>query len=197
MEKQPLTTGEIAKYCGVNFRTVIRWIKQGHLKAYRLPGRGDNRVEVQDFLNFLKVHEMPIPEEFQEHSHRVLIVEDDPPMARNMQRVLRRNGFDTEIASDGFSAGALVEIFSPAVMTLDLKMPGLGGLEVLKFVRSKENLRHIKVLVVSAMPQKELDDALKAGADDVLEKPFKNEKLIEKVSRMAGVEVPKNPKAPS
>lgn len=195
MEKRSLTTGEIAKYCGVNFRTVIRWIKQGHLRAYQLPGRGDNRVEVQDFVNFLREHEMPIPQEFQERSHRVLIVEDDPLMAKNMHRILRRGGFETQIASDGFSAGTLVKTFSPAVMTLDMKMPRLGGLEVIKFVRSTEGLKDIKILVVSAMPQKDLDESLKVGADDVLEKPFRNEDLLERVSRLAGVGDSKNPRA--
>lgn len=68
LERQVLTTGEVAKYCGVNPRTVIRWIERGHLKAYHLPGRGDSRVEVHDFLSFLREHEMPIPEELLEPS---------------------------------------------------------------------------------------------------------------------------------
>jgi len=65
VDKRTLTTGEIARYCGVNFRTVIRWIKRGYLNAFQLPGRGDNRVEVEDFLIFLKKNNIPIPEEFQ------------------------------------------------------------------------------------------------------------------------------------
>ncbi|TNF38926.1 MAG: response regulator, partial [Gammaproteobacteria bacterium] len=40
-----LTTGDIARYCQVNFRSVIRWIERGLLKAHKLPGRGDNRVK--------------------------------------------------------------------------------------------------------------------------------------------------------
>ena len=66
MAIETLTTGEIARYCGVNFRTVIRWIKRGHLRAYQLPGRGDNRVELEDFLEFLREHRMPIPEELKD-----------------------------------------------------------------------------------------------------------------------------------
>ena len=66
VEKRTLTTGEIAHYCGVNFRTVIRWIKRGYLNAFQLPGRGDNRVEMRDFLAFLERHNLPIPEELQE-----------------------------------------------------------------------------------------------------------------------------------
>ena len=63
MKKRVLTTGEVADYCGVNFRTVIRWIKRGQLDAYQLPGRGDNRIEVDDFIDFLITHKMPVPDE--------------------------------------------------------------------------------------------------------------------------------------
>jgi excisionase family DNA binding protein len=188
-EKRTLTTGEIAKYCGVNFRTVIRWIERGLLKAHQLPGRGDNRVEVHDFLAFLRANEMPIPEEFLDRSRRVLIVEDDAAMAAAIQRTLKRAGFETRVASDGFRAGTLLGTFLPGVMTLDLRMPGIPGIDVLKFVRLAERLKDIRILIVSAMPRKELDEALAAGADDVLEKPFKNQDLVEKVSRLAGVDV--------
>ena len=189
MEKPSLTTGEIADYCGVNFRTVIRWIKRGHLKAYQLPGRGDNRVEIRDFVNFLRENSMPIPDDFRKYSMRVLIVDDDTSMAKNIQRVLHRAGFETEIALAGFQAGTLAESFTPSVMTLDLKMPGLSGLEVIRFARSKDNLKHIKIVVVSAMPQQDLDEALSAGADCVLEKPFNNDELVEKVSDLMGIRV--------
>lgn len=187
MEKRTLTTGEVATYCGVNFRTVIRWIKRGLLKAYQLPGRGDNRIAVDDFLDFLRENKMPVPPELRDSQRegRVLIVDDDPKVARNVQRVLRRGGFETEIAHDGFRAGILFETFLPAVMTLDLKMAGLGGLEVIRFVRSTTSLKDIKILVVSAMPRAELQQALSAGADDVLEKPFKNQELVDKVTALA------------
>jgi len=61
--KQVLTTGEVAGYCGVNFRTVIRWIKRGYLTAFQLPGRGDNRVRVEDFVTFLEENRIPVPHE--------------------------------------------------------------------------------------------------------------------------------------
>lgn len=187
-EKRMLTTGEIAKYVGVNFRTVIRWIERGHLKSFKLPGRGDNRITIAGFMEFLRAFEMPIPEEFQNTSRRVLIVEDDLAMANAIQRTLRRANLETMIASDGFKAGAMLGTFSPMVATLDLMLPGLGGLEVLKFVRSSESLRDLKILVVSAMPQNDLDAALAAGADDILSKPFQNEELVEKVLNLAEIE---------
>ncbi len=188
MEKTVLTTGEIAQYCNVNFRTVIRWIKRGHLKAYQLPGRGDNRVAVGDFLRFLQQHNLPVPGEFRHPAPRALIVDDDQGTAQAIQRVLRRAGFETQVAFDGFSAGARMESFAPDVMTLDLRMPGLGGLEVLGFVRSHPRLQAIKILVVSGLPQARLQEALARGANEVLAKPFENAVLVEKASRLAGIE---------
>lgn len=186
--KKNLTTGDIAKMLGVNFRTVIRWIERGHLKAFQLPGRGDNRVLVRDFLEFLSDNHMPIPDELQPPAKKVLIVEDDEHMAQAMSRALKRKGFETMVAPDGFMAGSLATTGQPAVMTLDLKMPGLGGLEVLKAIRKNPDLAGIKVIVVSAMPRSQLDAALEAGADMVLEKPFENKQLVAKVALLAGDE---------
>jgi excisionase family DNA binding protein len=188
-KKRFLTTGNIAELCGVNFRTVVRWIHRGHLKAHQLPGRGDNRVAVKDFIAFLRENGMPIPEELQPPVPKVLIVEDDEKMAKAMQRALKRKGFETMVASEGFLAGTLALIFKPMVITLDLKMPGLGGLEVLKAIRDLPDLADVKVLVVSAMPRDQLDEAMAAGADDVLDKPFRNKKLVEKVAELADVEL--------
>lgn len=189
INKRALTTGDIAKLCGVNFRTVIRWIQRGHLRAFQLPGRGDNRVLMADFLKFLRENKMPIPEELKVTSRRVLIVEDEEKMANSIQRALKRKGFETQIAADGFSAGTMVTTFEPAVMTLDLNMPGLGGLEVLKNVRANPELAQVKVLVVSAMPDDDLQAALAAGADDTMKKPFSNNDLAAKVAELADVEL--------
>ena len=117
--KTTLTTGEAAKYCGVNFRTIIRWIERGHLKAYKLPGRGDNRIRVEDFTRFLKETGIPIPAELQAHTHNILVVDDDVKMARAIKRVLTRNGYEVQLAHDGFQAGALLEPFKPSLLTLD------------------------------------------------------------------------------
>lgn len=182
--KQALTTGDIAKFCGVNLRTVIRWIDQGKLNAYKLPGRGDNRVQRTDFLAFLTRNDMPVPQELVERGNRVLIVEDESAMASAIQRVLRPAGYETEVASDGFQAGALLGTFKPAVLTLDLNLPGLPGMDVLRFVRNNDALRDTRILVVSAKAQAALDDALACGADAALAKPFDNGELLDCVNRL-------------
>lgn len=184
--KRFLTTGEVAEYCGVNFRTVIRWTDRGILKSYKLPGRGDNRIQVQDFIHFLQENSMPIPEEFASVTKRVLIVDDDLSVAKAIQRALRENGFETEIALDGFQAGSLLESFSPSTITLDLRMPGMSGLDVIKFIRKSSRFSAVRILVVSAMPRNELEEALEIGADDILAKPFQNEVLVERILTLIG-----------
>ena len=56
-----LTTGAIAQYCGVTGVTVLRWIRKGHLPAFRLPG-GHYRISRDNFSKFLDEHNIPILE---------------------------------------------------------------------------------------------------------------------------------------
>lgn len=181
--KTILTTGEIARYCGVNFRTVIRWIERGRLKAYQLPGRGDNRVTVEDFIEFLKVNSMPVPEEFAQRERRVLIVESDPTLARQAEEALQRSGYATTIAADGFHAGSLLGTFRPSVMLLDLRIPGLSADDVLSFVRKASGLDRIKVMVVSNSAQ-EQEPTLPTGVDGFIRRPFSSEELVSKVNHL-------------
>ena len=92
-EKQALTTGEVAKYCGVNFRTVIRWIERGHLDAYKLPGRGDNRIPVESFVDFLNNNNMPIPEELDTGGHKLVLLADVDEVSTEIAACVRRAGW--------------------------------------------------------------------------------------------------------
>lgn len=187
--KQALTTGDVAKYCGVSFRTVIRWIESGRLSAYRLPGRGDNRIHIDEFLRFLSEHDMPVPDDLTDGQRRVLIVETDQHAAERMAEALRGVGFETERAFDGFSAGALVETFSPAVITLDLHVLGATGEDIIRYVRQKRTPEQAKVLVISAQPLDELRESASASADDFLQKPVSDAVLVDKVAELAGLTV--------
>jgi len=178
-----LTTGEVAKYCGVNFRTVIRWIERGHLKSYKLPGRGDNRIQASDFVEFLKENQMPIPSDFQGLSRKVLVVDDEAPMARAISRVLSRGGFEVEIANSGFEAGAMLATNEPALITLDLSMPGLDGFQMLDYIRSNHPAS-LKILVISALSKEKLQQAIEAGANAALQKPYDNKELLATVESL-------------
>ena len=173
-----LTSGEIASYCDVNLRTVIRWIESGKLKGFKLPGRGNNRVLVEDFVEFLERHDMPIPDALRGvASSSILIVDDEMPVAKSIQRVARRAGFDSYIATGGFQAGIMLSQYEPKVMTLDLSMPGMDGYSVIEFTRDQSKYKDLKIVVISALDDISLERALEIGADATLQKPFSNHDL--------------------
>src|SRR5258708_39404755 len=107
--EKPLTTGQIAQYCHVTHRGVLKWVESGKLKAYRTPGK-HSRVSVEDFLTFLKQYNMPVPIELQEAApsdkKKVLIVDDDRGIVSSLRRVLMmEDKYIIEAAYDGFQAG--------------------------------------------------------------------------------------------
>ena len=178
--KENFTTGEVAKFCGVTLRTVINWIKAGRITAYQLPGtRGDNRIPRDHLIEFMQSNRFPIPRELNLKEEKVdkpvaLIVDDDANMAKSIERVLRRKGFETYYAADGFDAGLLFAEHSPKLLTLDLQMPRFDGFTVL------EKLKHDKtcfICVISGMEQTFLNKAVSIRANAALQKPFDNSDL--------------------
>lgn len=112
---------------------------------------------------------------------RILIVDDDVRVATALRRVLRQAGFDIEMAHDGLSAGALANVFQPDLITLDITMAGMGGEEVLRYLRSSSEYNHVRILVVSANEPGRLPPDCAALYDGYLEKPFENEQLVARV----------------
>lgn len=184
---KPLTTGEAAKWCGVSFRTVLRWIERGDLIAYKLPGRGDRRILTEEFIKFLTRNEIPVPEGLSSGALRVLIAEDDPYDAKILERMLRTADFEVKTATDGFSAGALAISFLPDVMIVDLNMLGMGGVDLIRLARAMPQLADVRFLVVSGMHQEALDQAVEEGADAALGKPVGMELLIKTVRGLTAV----------
>ncbi|MFT5594301.1 MAG: excisionase family DNA binding protein [Oceanicoccus sp.] len=171
------TSGEVARLTGVNFRTVIRWIERGELEGYKLPGRGDHRVQHSALLDFMKKNDIPVPKEWLVSKSKVLVVDDDMAMANAIARVFKRLGWEVKEAHDGFEAGMLLAEFKPSIMTLDLKMPYMDGFKVLSLTRDKYKMKGLKIIVISAQSIDELEKALSMGANYILEKPFDNENL--------------------
>jgi len=183
---ETLTAREAAQRCGVSFRTVIRWAERGELQAYRLPGRGDYRVPVEELRRFMREHGIPEPDEMPGRPKRVLVVDDEPAMALAIKRVFTRAGFETAIANDGFLAGSLLYTFKPHLMTLDILMPGIDGFAVLRLLREAQLPTPLKVLVVSGDSEEHLQQALALGAHGALCKPFDNEELLATARELLG-----------
>jgi two-component system response regulator VicR len=186
-EKRPLTTGQIAEYCHVTHRGVLKWVESGKLKAYRTPGK-HSRVSIEDFLNFLKQYNMPIPVELQSPltQKKILIVDDDRGMVNSLHRVLMmENKYIIEAAYDGFEAGKKFSTFKPDFVILDICMPGLDGYQVCTNIRQDENNKHVKILAISGLNEpKEIKKIMDLGANDYLQKPFSNEGLQQKIKQI-------------
>lgn len=179
-----LTTGEAARICGVNFRTVLRWVERGILPAYKLPGRGDRRVLGTALRRFMQENGIPDHSIIGALPRRILIADDEPAMAHAIERVLRKADFETAIASNGFEAGAMLPMFKPGILTLDLRMPGIDGLDVLRFLQRTVLPAPLRTLIVSADTETRLQAALKLGAHGVIRKPFTNDELVEAVEKL-------------
>lgn len=189
---RPLTTGEIAAYCQVTLRAVLKWVSNGKLKAYRTPGR-HCRVRQSDFVDFLRRYNMPVPADFTSVSSppkRVLIVDDDQTTTRSLQHMLNTaGGYAVDIAYDGFSAGYKFAVDRPDLMTLDLRMPVMDGYKVLSMLRADPRNAGVKILVVSAVSdQDEIEEVMGLGADDYLVKPVSSEKFLSKVAELVAVQ---------
>jgi two-component system KDP operon response regulator KdpE len=121
----------------------------------------------------------------------VLVVDDDPAMRRTLSINLRARDYEVETAGDGRSALQVVDERMPDVVLLDLGLPDLDGIAVLRQLRS---FTQVPVIVVSARTESDdMVEALDLGADDFITKPFSIEELLARVratSRRAGREEP-------
>jgi DNA-binding response OmpR family regulator len=111
---------------------------------------------------------------------RVLIIEDEARLASFLEKGLRANGYSTKVAPDGESARRLADDREFDLLILDLGLPDMDGLTVLRELRD-EGLR-LPVIILTA--RDELDDkveGLDAGGDDYVTKPFRLEELLARI----------------
>ncbi len=113
---------------------------------------------------------MPVP------AARVLIVEDDEAIAEVVQRMLRIDGYKTEIAVDGEQALAISQTFNPDLVVLDLGLPRLDGTEVARRLREQGDVPILMLTARDAVESKV--EGFEAGADDYLVKPFERAELL-------------------
>lgn len=110
----------------------------------------------------------------------LLLVDDDPPIRRMLERTLVAEGYSVEAAADGGAALAAVERSVPDAIVLDVTMPGIDGLAVTRRLRAK-GLRVPILLLTARDAVHERVAGLDAGADDYLVKPFDADELSARV----------------
>ncbi len=108
---------------------------------------------------------------------RVLVVDDEENLRLVLRTLLRKHGYEVEVADNGETALGLVESFGPDVILTDVRMPKMGGLDLLATLRAKQS--SATVIVMSAYGNVDLAlEAMKAGAYDYVGKPFKPDEIV-------------------
>ncbi|MHB1156637.1 MAG: response regulator [Phycisphaerales bacterium] len=183
--KQVFTTGEAAEVCQVSQQTIIRCFDAQRLKGFRVPGSRFRRIPREELMRFMKDNNIPL-DRLDGSKRRVLVVDDDEQIVELFVDVLNRDGrFDVKTASTGYDAGVVTQQFRPDLMILDYMLPDVNGNVVCNTVRLNPDLKDMKIIIVSGVVnQDEIDDLLKAGADDFVKKPFNIEKLVGRIGEL-------------
>lgn len=172
-----LTTTEAARRCGVTPRTMLRWLVNGEIQGTRSPG-GHWRVDESALPTPQEGPANPlVPQSAQLH---VAIIEDDASQAAALARLvgLFAPTASVHLASDGLMAGLVLGTARPDVAFVDIEMPGLDGVEVVRRARKVAALQHTRFVVLSGRLTPERIAALaEVGVPDVLRKPISPETL--------------------
>ena len=160
-DERPLSTGDIARLLHVTAVAVLRWIRAGKVKAYRVPG-GRYRIARDEFRKFLADNKIPVTLDVPT-PRRVLVVDDEAPVRDAFEAALRAKGYEVvrQIRQDQFD-----------LIFLDILLPGVGGASVLKALKRRDP-EALVVLITGHPYHDETLAALEHGPAMLLRKPIK------------------------
>lgn len=176
--KAYLAPNEVAELLMVSPVTVRQWAQKGMLDAMLTAG-GHRRFTYEEVERFAKERGLTLfrPEN---ESLRILIIDDNDQFLSTLKDVIAsiNDEIEIETAKDGFSAGSKIHSFNPDVILLDIRMPGIDGIEVCRFIKETPATRSIRVIAMTGYPGNGVvEGALQAGAEKCLNKPFGAEEL--------------------
>jgi DNA-binding response OmpR family regulator len=118
---------------------------------------------------------------------RILVVDDEPHILRLLKDALTRRGYEVVGASSGEQAIALAQEEPPALIFMDVMMPGMSGLAATRAIRATEGLADVPIFLLTARGQEQdVQDGMEAGADEYLTKPFSPRQLAQMVDEKLG-----------
>jgi DNA-binding response OmpR family regulator len=126
----------------------------------------------------------------------VLVVDDEPTIGEVVARYLERAGYHARVAGDGPQALALCAQSPPDLVVLDIMLPGIDGLEVMRRLREGEGSPARVILLTARGREAERIVGLRRGADDYVVKPFSPGELVARVEAVLRRERPAPPRAP-
>jgi CheY-like chemotaxis protein len=197
-----LKISEMAQKADVLVSTIRYYTDIGLLKAATTTEGGHRLYEegpTMDRLGKIKkmvargltLPEIQVQIEREMSTKKILVVDDEPEIVDFIRELLADTiPHQLEAASDGFSAGRLVQTFSPDLVILDLLLPGVDGFQVCKAIRDDSETSATKILAVTGYDSPEIrSKILASGADDYLGKPLDYHQTLEKIGRLLGVRI--------
>ncbi len=119
-----------------------------------------------------------------ERRPRVLIVDDEPNIVLSLEFLLRQRGYEVAVARSGEEALAQVDESPPALVLLDVMLPGIDGFEVCRLLRERAGGGALKIVLLTARGRDaERVRGLEEGADVYVTKPFSTRELMATVDR--------------
>jgi signal transduction histidine kinase/CheY-like chemotaxis protein len=138
-----------------------------------LPGSDRSDVKIQSTFPSLEVGQPP--------GRTVLVIEDEASSARLLQTYLSEAGYEVQLAPDGETGLAMALDNPPVAIVLDILLPGIDGWEVLRRLKSDEQLRDLPVIIATVVDERGVGLAL--GAVDYLVKPIDPQALVHRLER--------------
>src|SRR5690606_28258571 len=172
--KDTYSTHDVAKICCVTPTTVIRWIEDGLIPAFKTVG-GHRRVRREDLEKVCRDRSIPFNVPTGTEVGRILVVDDEPVVLELVRDVVKElsHKFEVEVAKDAFDAGRLVVSFRPQLIFLDLMMPGVDGFEVCARLKKDPATTNTEVIAITGYyTEANMERILNAGAAACLKKPL-------------------------
>ena len=188
LEKDVLTTGEVAKICNVASRTVSKWFDSGQLRGYRIPGSKDRRIPVSSLIKFMKSHGIPM-DGLMSGNTRVLIVDDEDEIVGTLKNILaEQTNYEIQTATTAFEAGIECERFRPHVMLLDIHLADGDGRRICDLINISEDLQVTKIIAMSGkLTDGQAAQLVQQGFDSSLRKPFSVRQVINAIEGASAV----------
>lgn len=198
-----LTTEEVLEYLQVNLRTVYRLIKAGKIPAVRVGRQWRFRKsDIDAWLNSQQTRSVPAasaPAEtasparipapaVQPIRRHVLVVDDEPGIRDLLARTLALAEYDVDVAPDGLSGLERMRVDSYDLLIIDLKMPGLDGLSVIR--EAKRYKSDLPVIIITGYSSESAAiEAVNLGVTGYLTKPFRVPQVLAAAAKALGEEL--------
>jgi len=180
LDKEILSTGELAAICGVTKHTIIAAVEKGRLRASQTPG-GHNRIRREDALVFMQRHNF-FP---QKAKHKIVVIDGDEFIRDIIEQMFGDDGCSIFHAAAAYEAARLIEREKPDLIILDLHSGGIDCKTIRGHIRDKRFGKSARILAVldqkKTLPIQKRDSRFAGWA---ITKPFRIKELQELVEEM-------------